>query len=590
MKNLKPRTGISSRPDGRRSHALGFLLLALGLVLVRSSRAQTFQDFFTNRITVTNLTGQIIQNNSAATVEPGEPKHGGKTGGHSLWISWVAVTNGIVSFKTEASDFDTLLSAYQFTTTNGTNFADLREVARADDSEGLDDESEIEFGVVAGERYEIAVDGYFGAVGELDFQWQLLPLESPPPQILNTPADRSVNIGNAVSLALIVTNAGAGNLNWYFNGNKLDGMTNAVLTIPSFAVTNVGRYKLRVSASGIQYFSVPIEIQINTDGAANTLARGKILDAPDTPLIGGNGGGPLLRSAAPRPLGAYGPTGVVRGYNGSQIFDTTYATVETNEPPHCGISGGVSYWLIYQPPTNGTITLDTLGSSYDTVMEAYTYNGALTGYQDLISIACNNDGFGTNGASRVQFPVVKSRQYIVVVEGVTNGRGTAWLNYSLNTNQQPSAPTLLSPPNPVTVPQGSPATLAASLGGAPPFRFSWKKNTVPLPGATSPGIFFPSTITNDTADYVMTVTNDLGSLTATLPLHVVIPPQCSLTRTSTWFQLSFPTVSGQRYTVQEAGAVVGPWQPWPNFFVGDGQPLRLNVPGGGTRFYRVQVE
>ena len=163
-----------------------------------------------------------------------------------------------------------------------------------------------------------------------------------------------MNIGSAVSLAFVVTNAGAGNFKWHFNGNEMDGANSATLTIPSFAVTNVGRYKLRVSAGGIQYFSVPIEIQINTDGAVNTLARGKILDAPDTPLIGNNGGGTAMLTAGLRPLGPSGSAGVVRGYNGSQIFDTTYATVDTNEPPHCGISGGTSYWLIYEPPTNGT--------------------------------------------------------------------------------------------------------------------------------------------------------------------------------------------------------------------------------------------
>jgi hypothetical protein len=115
-------------------------------------------------------------------------------------------------------------------------------------------------------------------------------------------------------------------------------------------------------------------------------------------------------------------------------------------------------------------------------------------------------------------------------------------------------------------------------------------NTTPMPGATAPGIFFPSTTTNDTADYVMTVTNDLGSLSATLPLHVVIPTQCSLTSVSNWLQLSFPTVSGQRYKVEEAGTVTGPWQPWTDFYFGNDQPLVLYLSGDGTRFFRVRVE
>ena len=590
MHNIKPTAGMSSCHDGRRSFRLATVFIVLGWLFLIPAGAQELQDYFTNRLTYTSIVGDLTGDNSTATIEVGEPKQVGKTGGHSLWISWVAPTNGVVKFQTEGSTFDTLLSAYYFNSTNDSTFDKLVEVARADDSEGFGFESEIEFGVLAGQRYEIGVDGYFGATGSLELSWDFQAVSIPPPVVISTPVDRSANLGGPVSLTMVLTNAANGQYKWYFNGNEL-GITTTNLFIPSLQVTNVGRYKMQVRVDGVDYFTVPVEIQINTDGASNTLARGKILDASATPLIGNTGGGgPLLRIAGMSPLGGSGPTGVVRGYNGSQIFNTTYAMVDTNEPPHCGISGGTSYWLIYQPPTNGTITLDTIGSAYDTVMEAYTYNGSLTGYQDLISIACDNDGVGTNGWSRVRFPVVKSRQYIVVVEGVTNGRGTAWLNYSLNTNQQPTAPTLLARPNTVTVSQGSPATLAASLAGSPPLRFSWKKNASPMPGTTAPGIFFPSTSMGDTADYVMTVTNDLGSLTATLPLHVVIPPQCSLTTVSNWLQFSFQTVSGQRYTVEEAGAVVGPWQPRSDFYLGNDQPLVLYLSRGGSKFFRVRVE
>jgi hypothetical protein len=559
------------------------------------AQSATLEDMFANRQTVTNTSGQINGDNTGATLEPGEPKHAGKTGGHSLWVSWVAPTNGVATFQTAGSGFDTLLAAYHFNSTNDTAFSALQVVSAEDDSEGFERESGIQFGALAGEHYEIAVDGYFGAVGPVELNWEFVATTSAPPVIVATPADLSARLGDPVLLSVTLTNPGSARFQWYFNGSEqIPSVTTTNLLISSLQVTNVGRYKLRVTVDGVDYFLPPTEVQINTDGATNTLARGKLLDSPGTPLIGSDGSGAARLSGRFRPLGG-GITGVARGYNGSQIFNTTYATVDTNEPPHCGVSNGVSYWLIYQPPTNGTITLDTLGSSYDTVMEVYTYNGALAGYQDLISIACDHNSAATNsaatnGASRVQFAVVKSRPYVVAVEGVNGARGTAWLNYSLNTNQLPVAPALLAPPAAVVVPQGASAWLAASLTGAPPLRFSWAKNTTPLSGVTTPAIYFPSTVTNDTANYVVTVTNDLGSLSATLPLRVLVAPSCTLTQFSGWLQLSFPTVSGQRYTVEEAGAVIGPWQGWPNFYFGDNQPVFLNVTNGGTKFYRVRVQ
>jgi hypothetical protein len=147
MQFVEFQSGMCSGHGRRRSGAaVGSLVLAT-LMFTAIAQGQSLQDLFTNRETFITVTGKLVQTNHDATVETAEPKHGGKVGGHSLWISWVAPTNGVVEFETEASGFDTLLSAYEFTTATGATLTDLREVARADDSEGLEDESEIEFGV-----------------------------------------------------------------------------------------------------------------------------------------------------------------------------------------------------------------------------------------------------------------------------------------------------------------------------------------------------------------------------------------------------------------------------------------------------------
>src|SRR5690349_18563819 len=77
------------------------LLIVLGCLLANErSQAQVFQDIFTNRQTITTLQGSLSGNNTTATIEPGEPLHARKTGGHSLWISWIAPTNGVAKFET----------------------------------------------------------------------------------------------------------------------------------------------------------------------------------------------------------------------------------------------------------------------------------------------------------------------------------------------------------------------------------------------------------------------------------------------------------------------------------------------------------
>ena len=411
-----------------RGKVRGFALLAL-MLSATAAQAVVFQDYFTNRETILTTSGSLSGNNSTATIEVGEPRHGGKPGGHSLWVSWVAPTNGVATFDTHGSSFDTTLSAYFLGSTNDTTVDKLHEAARNDDDPGFQPTSLIQFGALAGQRYEIAVDGFQGATGSVTLNWSFISAASPPPVILSTPNDQAAKLGDTVSLAVNMTTTAGLQLKWVFYDNDVaneGGITTTNLTITSLQPTNVGVYSLRISIGNVRFFTTPVEIQINSDGSTNTLAQDKLLDSPASPLFGDDGNDnsilpPLIRknSLTPTPGGTIG---VVRGYNGSQIFNTTLATTDPAEPPHCGVTGGASYWLMYQPPTNGTITLDTIGSTYDTVMEAYTFNGALASYADLISVACDNDGVASQGASRVTFPVLKTRQYIVVVDGVAAAR------------------------------------------------------------------------------------------------------------------------------------------------------------------------
>jgi hypothetical protein len=586
MKPVRPARSCACR--GRR---LGFFLLAL-LLPATVARAVVFQDYFTNRETIVTTSGSLSGNNSAATIEVGEPKHGGKPGGHSLWVSWVAPTNGVATFHTHGSSFDTTLSAYFLGSTNDTTVDKLHEAARNDDDPGFQPTSLIQFGALAGQHYEIAVDGYEGATGSVTLSWSFISVASPPPVILSTPNDQAAKFGDTVSLAVNMTTTAGLQLKWFFYTNEVaneGGITTTNLTIASLQPTNVGVYSLRISIGNVRFFTTPVEIQINSDGSTNTLAQDKLLDSPASPLIGenGNGGGGPGPSFPPPP----GPTiGVVRGYNGSQVFNTTLATTDPTEPPHCGVTGGASYWLMYQPPTNGTITLDTIGSTYDTVMEAYTFNGTLASYADLISLACDNDGVAPQGASRVTFPVVKTRQYIVVVDGVGAARGIAWLNYVLNTNLLPTAPTLLSQITTQTVAAGSTVLLSPSIGGAPPMKYGWRKDGVTITNSHASWLLLTNVAPSQSGNYALSITNDLGNLTVTLPLHVVVAPQCSAVTSADGLTFSFPTATSLRYTIEQADTVTGPWLPWTNAFFGTGQNYFTNINCVGTKFFRVRVD
>ncbi len=118
-------------------------------------------DAFANRIPTPSLSGAVLGHNIGATKEPGEPVHGGRTGGKSVWWSWRASRSGQVSMNTHGSSFDTLLGVY-----TGSAVSGLTTVAANDDS-GSGLTSAVNFSALAGETYQIAVDGYSGETGEV---------------------------------------------------------------------------------------------------------------------------------------------------------------------------------------------------------------------------------------------------------------------------------------------------------------------------------------------------------------------------------------------------------------------------------------
>ncbi len=552
--------------------------------------AQGLRDNFADREVLIDDAGRLDGDNTAATLEPGEPRHGGKTGGHSMWISWIAPTNGVVRFKTQGSDFDTLLSAYYLPTTNDTNLGQLVELSRADDSEGLEDDSEVKFGVQVGLRYEIAVDGYFGASGQLRLDWDFEPTRWAPPVILSSPGDQSVNLGDPVTLTVVLTNEANGDYRWYRNGVGLP-VFEPILQIPAVEEGDVGRYQLRVSIDGPDYYSVPAEIQINSDGAATALARDKILDAINSSLHpedgGGGGGGGFFG------FQLAGAGTVTRGYNGTQIFNTTYATPDPREPAHCGLNGGATFWYAYKPPADGTLTLDTIGSGFDTFLAVYTYDPPLSGYGGLISIACDNDSAGTNGAARLELAAPKTRQFLVVVDGIDGARGLARLNYRLDTNRPPAPPTLIEAPISQAVAVGASVVLQPVIAGSGPLHYLWRKGTDVLAGLTNATLAFTNVAPSHSGEYIATVSSHVGSaLDVRMPLRVLVPPQLQFVPQLAGPPiLCFSNVVGQRYVLERTESLELPWQPLTNSYASE-LPITFitNSTDTVTGFFRLRVE
>lgn len=117
-------------------------------------------DHFANRETLAGSSFLVTADSTNASAESGEPSHvAGLAPGRSWWWRWTAPASGPMRLETTGSGIDTVLAVYR-----GSSLASLVRVAGNDDA-GLAATSCVTFEAIAGETYQIAVDGFGGAGG-----------------------------------------------------------------------------------------------------------------------------------------------------------------------------------------------------------------------------------------------------------------------------------------------------------------------------------------------------------------------------------------------------------------------------------------
>ncbi|MFZ5494029.1 MAG: matrixin family metalloprotease [Verrucomicrobiota bacterium] len=221
----------------------------------------------------------------------------------------------------------------------------------------------------------------------------------------------------------------------------------------------------------------------------------------------------------------------VKGHN-------TNATKEANEPSHANDEGnaqnanpgGRSVWWRWTAPSSASITMDTRGSYFDTLLGIHTGNSVgnltrVTGDDDITA--------GVVQASSVTFNTVAGTTYHIAVDGFNNNDGngadnggiTLNLSFSGNVN---SPPAITIQPGSVTRSVGQIAAFSVTATGATPLNYQWHFNNAPISGATSNTHSISSVTTAHAGAYHVVVSNSAGSVTSdTATLTVTTPPPSS---------------------------------------------------------------
>lgn len=186
----------------------------------------------------------------------------------------------------------------------------------------------------------------------------------------------------------------------------------------------------------------------------------------------------LLEAARPS-NDAFANRLVISGNTGAVSGFSVLATKETSEPSNVNNSGGSSVWWKWVAPSAGQLSINTLGSSFDTLIGLYTGSSISA----LNYAASNNINDGTNGAGGLLMQVVAGKEYELAVDGVNGTSGVINLNWNLNTSAKANLSVNISGPPSVVL--GSNINYTLSVSNAGPQSATNAIATVTLPAGAS---------------------------------------------------------------------------------------------------------
>lgn len=121
---------------------------------------------------------------------------------------------------------------------------------------------------------------------------------------------------------------------------------------------------------------------------------------------------------------AFAGARVLTDGSGTSAATTVGATKESGEPNHAGNAGGKSIWFAWTAPKSATVTVDTIGSSYDTLLAAYTGSAV-----NALTVRASNDDASAL-QSRISFSATAGTVYRIAVDGYNGASGSVTLNWS----------------------------------------------------------------------------------------------------------------------------------------------------------------
>lgn len=400
-------------------------------------------DNFANR-TLVAAPGTLAGTNVNATAEAGQPiLPAGAT--NTVWWRFTPTVNGQLTLSTCGSGFDSVLAVF-----TGAALDALTPVAENDDSCGLN--ASVTFQALAGTEYQIAVAGKLDASGTIALNLAVTPAApAATTTALVSPGNGAqATVGDTVLLQASVSAAqGVANglVSFRRNGieigqGALDAQGQARLSV---ATLPVGSYQITAHFLGSAGFTA-------SASAARTLT--------------------IVPRVVVRPANDDFANRITIAAPGTVTGTTIDATPEAGQPVIEGFSDANAVWWRFTPASNGTLTVNTCGSDFDTVLAVFT--GAAVNALALVG----EDDDTCLYQSQVAFVASAGVEYQIAVAGYSGEEGDITLTVILETTQVATTTALTVPPLGYFQEPTNFTAVVSGPGGTPTGSVSFRSNGV----------------------------------------------------------------------------------------------------------------
>jgi hypothetical protein len=340
---------------------------------------------------------------------------GGGALGSPVWYVFNSCIGGAtLTVNTFGSNFDTVLQVYSGTCQT------LTSVACNDDFGGA--QSQVSFQVSGGIPYYIMVGGYGGQNGTVKVMASLSSGGSPPS---NDTCANALSIREGLTFTMCTMGATSTDDPPNLCGGDITDVKSGVWY--SFTPCIDGNFIVSTCGSNfdtaLAVFSgncnslIDSACNDNACGVQSSLTFAGVAGVTYKIFVAGRGNVPSGNLHLSVKTGAADPpfndtcSNALPLTDGGTLFTCTQGATSAGDPSVvCGIPVQKGVWFKFTPCDTGTVTINTCGSDFSTVLELYTGAcGALT------PLVCNSNSSGCGGYSDVSFIAVTGTTYYTYV-------------------------------------------------------------------------------------------------------------------------------------------------------------------------------